>query len=53
LQAISADHLLAASDESIAVMAEAGIIANLLPATAYSLRKPYASARKLIEERYR
>jgi imidazolonepropionase len=29
-------------------MAEAGVVANLLPATAYSLRKPYARARDMI-----
>ncbi len=49
LGAISADHLLAASDENITKMAKAGVVANLLPATAYSLRKPYARARKMIE----
>lgn len=49
LQAISADHLLAANDENIAAMAEAGVVANLLPATAYSLRKSYARARAMIE----
>jgi imidazolonepropionase len=49
LGAISADHLLAASDENIIKMAQAGVVANLLPATAYSLRKPYARARKMID----
>jgi imidazolonepropionase len=49
LKAISADHLLAASDESIKKMAAGGVIANLLPATAYSLQKPYARARYMIE----
>ena len=49
LGAISADHLLAASDENILKMAQAGVVANLLPATAYSLRKPYARARKMID----
>jgi len=49
LGAISADHLLAANDENIVKMAQAGVIANLLPATAYSLRKPYARARRMIE----
>jgi len=48
VKAISADHLLAASDENIKAMAKAGVIANLLPATAYSLRKPYARARSMI-----
>lgn len=49
LNACSADHLLAASDENIRAMASAGVVANLLPATAYSLRKPYARARFMIE----
>lgn len=49
LKAISADHLLAASDKNIEKMAQAGVVANLLPATAYSLRKPYARARKMID----
>ncbi len=48
LQAISADHLLATSDTSITRMASAGVVATLLPATAYSLRKEYAQARKMI-----
>ena len=49
LNAVSADHLLAASDENIDKMAEAGVVASLLPATAYSLRKPYARARTMID----
>jgi len=49
LGAISADHLLAASDENIVKMAKTGVVANLLPATAYSLKKPYARARKMID----
>jgi len=48
LNAVSADHVLAASDESIDKMARAGVIATLLPATAYCLRKPYARARTFI-----
>lgn len=44
VKAISADHLLAASDANIKKMASQGVVANLLPATAYSLRKPYARA---------
>ncbi len=48
LGAISADHLLAASDDSITRMAVAGVVATLLPATAYSLRKAYARARVMI-----
>ncbi len=49
LGACSADHLLAASKKNIQAMAEAKVIATLLPATAYSLRKEYAKARLMIE----
>lgn len=49
LNAISADHLLKASDSNIEKMAEASVVATLLPATAYSLQKPYARARDMIE----
>jgi imidazolonepropionase len=49
LGACSADHLLAASETNIKAMAKAGVIATLLPATAYSLRKDYARARLMIE----
>jgi len=48
LGAASADHLLAASSFNIARLAAAGVVAALLPATAYSLRKPYARAREMI-----
>lgn len=49
LKACSADHLLAASTENIKAMARAGVLAILLPATAYSLRKNYARARLMLE----
>ncbi len=49
LGACSADHLLAASETNIKAMAEANVVATLLPATAYSLRKKYARARLMIE----
>jgi imidazolonepropionase len=49
LGACSADHLLAASAKNIKAMAAAGVIATLLPATAYSLGKDYARARLMIE----
>lgn len=49
LTACSADHLLAASDDNIRALASGGVVANLLPATAYSLRKPYARARFMID----
>lgn len=51
LCASSADHLLAANDENIEKMAQAGVVANLLPATAYSLRKQYARARVMIDKK--
>ena len=50
LRALSADHLLAAGDDNLDAMAAAGVVATLLPVTAYSLRKPYARARTMIEK---
>ena len=50
LGAVSAEHLLASSQPGIAAMASAGVIGVLLPATAYSLRKSYAPARRMIEQ---
>jgi imidazolonepropionase len=47
--ALSADHLLHASDAGIAAMAEAGVVATLLPVTAFSLREPYARGRLMID----
>jgi len=47
---VSAEHLLAASDANIDLMAQAGVIATLLPATAYSLKKRFARARFMIEK---
>jgi imidazolonepropionase len=47
--AISADHLLKASDEGMRAMAQAGVIAVLLPATALFLMEQPARARALIE----
>ncbi|HQF91862.1 MAG TPA: imidazolonepropionase [Synergistaceae bacterium] len=49
LGAISAEHLLAAREEGLRAMAKAGTVAVLLPATAYSLRKPYAAGRTMID----
>jgi imidazolonepropionase len=49
LGAISADHLLHASDRGIDLMAKKGVVATLLPATAFSLKEPYARARKMID----
>jgi imidazolonepropionase len=47
--AVSADHLLHASDEGLRAMAQAGVVATLLPATAFSLREPYARGRQMID----
>ncbi len=47
--AVSADHLLFISDESIAALKKSGTVATLLPGTAYFIRMPYAPARKIIE----
>jgi imidazolonepropionase len=47
--AVSADHLLHASDEGLDAMAQAGVVAALLPATAFSLREPYARGRFMID----
>jgi imidazolonepropionase len=49
LRARTADHLLYASDEGIQALAEAGVIAVLLPGTAYFLHmQRYARARDMI-----
>lgn len=47
--AVSADHLLHISDEGIRRMAEEGVVATLLPPTAFALKEPYAPARKMID----
>jgi len=47
--AISAEHLLKASDKGIKAMADAGTIACLLPATALFLREQAAEGRKMID----
>jgi imidazolonepropionase len=49
LGAVSADHLLHASDAGIQGMAETGVVATLLPMTAFSLKEPYARARTMID----
>jgi imidazolonepropionase len=49
LKATSADHLLQASDEGIRQMAKAGVVATLLPGTAFSLKEPYARGRFMID----
>jgi imidazolonepropionase len=47
--AISAEHLLVASDKGIKAMAKAGVTAVLLPGTAFFLQAPYARGRYLID----
>ncbi|TLS33836.1 imidazolonepropionase [Geobacillus thermoleovorans] len=47
--AISADHLLRASDEGLRRMAERGVIGVLLPGTAFFLMTKAADARRLID----
>lgn len=47
--AISAEHLLVASDTGIEAMARAGVIAVLLPGTAFFLRAPFARGRYMID----
>lgn len=49
LGALSADHLLRASDAGIMAMAEKGVIATLLPITAFALKESYARGREMIE----
>lgn len=49
LGCISADHLMAASDQGLKDMAEKGVIANLLPGTSFNLNKPSADGRKMID----
>lgn len=49
IKAVSADHLLFASDNGIKMMAEAGVVCTLLPTTAFSLRESYAKARFMID----
>ena len=48
--AISAEHLLKASEAGIKAMAKSGTIACLLPATALYLREQAAQGRKMIDE---
>ncbi len=47
--AVSADHLLMASDDGLEAMKKSGTIATLLPGTAFSLNTDYARARDMIE----
>ena len=49
LKILSADHLLQASDKGIKAMSESGVVATLLPLTAFSLREEYARGRAMID----
>lgn len=49
LGCISADHLMAASEEGLKDMAKAGVIANILPGTSFNLNKKSADGRKMID----
>lgn len=49
LGALSADHLLHVSDAGIRALAQTGVVATLLPLTAFALKEPYAPARALID----
>ena len=49
LSAVSADHLLHASDADIRAMADKGVVATLLPLTAFALKEPYARGRDMID----
>jgi len=48
LEAASADHLLQATAADVEALADAGVVATLLPATAFSLDEPYADARAVL-----
>lgn len=51
IKAVSAEHLVAASDEGIKAMAENNVVAVLLPTTSfYLMLNKFARARKMIEE---
>lgn len=49
VKAVSAEHLLRASDKGIQMMAENDVIGVLLPGTAFFLMADYAEARKMID----
>ena len=49
LGATSADHLTCLDDTDIAALAEAGVVATLLPAAEFSTRSRYAPARRLLD----
>lgn len=50
MEAVSAEHLIAAGEEGMDAMAASGTSAMLLPATSFYLGKTYAPARTMIEK---
>lgn len=50
MNAVSAEHLLQASDQGIRDLINAGTVLTLLPSTAFSLQADYARARFMIDE---
>ncbi|MBE0450216.1 MAG: imidazolonepropionase [Clostridia bacterium] len=50
LGACSADHLLQVSDAGVIAMRDAGVVATILPCTAFSLKESYARARNMIDQ---
>jgi imidazolonepropionase len=49
LGAVSADHLTHLTPDDVGALADAGVVATLLPAAEFSLRSPYAPARRLLD----
>jgi len=47
--AASADHCTHLSDEDVAALRDAGVVATLLPAAEFSTRSPYPDARRLLD----
>lgn len=51
IECVSADHLIAASDEGIKAMGEKGVIGNVLPGTSFNLQTGhFANPKKMIQE---
>jgi len=49
LGAVSVDHLTYTSDSELAALANAGIVATLLPGVEFSTRSPYPDARRFLD----
>ncbi len=50
LGCVSADHLMAASEAGIEMLAKNKVVANILPGTTFNLNKDYANARLMIDK---